>query len=70
MCPLQKAKIAMDLITDLNVSISGNQHILTIIKHLMRWPEAFPIPDKKVDTIVHDFIDNYLLLPVSQVHTV
>ena len=29
-------KIAMDLITDLNVSTSGNQHILTIIDHLDR----------------------------------
>ena len=26
----------------------------------MGWPEAFPIPDKKADTIVHVFINNYL----------
>ena len=30
-------KIAIDLITDLNVSTSGNQHILTIINHLTGW---------------------------------
>ena len=24
------------------------------------WPETFPIPDKKVDTIVCTFINNYL----------
>ena len=27
-------KIAIDLITDLNVSMSGNQHILTIFDHM------------------------------------
>ena len=45
-------KIAIDLVSDLNVSTSGNQHILTIIDHLTGWPEAFPILDKKAYTIV------------------
>ena len=53
-------KIIIDLITDLNISTSGNQHILTVINYLIRWPETFPIPDKKSDTIVHVFINNYL----------
>ena len=51
-------KIAIDLVSVLNISTSGNKHILTIIHHLMGWPEAFPIPDKKSDTIVHVFISN------------
>ena len=38
--------ITIDLVSDLNVSASGNQHILTIIGHLTGWPDAFPIPDK------------------------
>ena len=53
-------KIAIDLVSDLNISASGNQHILTIIDHLTGWPEAFPIPDKKADTNVCIFINNYL----------
>ena len=53
-------KIAIDLVSNLYISASGNQHILTIIDHLTGWPEAFPIPDKKADTIVHIFINNYL----------
>ena len=53
-------KIAIYLVSDLNGSASGNQHILAIIDHLMPWPEAFPIPNKKADTIVHVFINNYL----------
>ena len=53
-------KFAIDLITDLNVSMSGNQHILTNIDHLTGWSEAFPIPDKKAGIIVHIFINNYL----------
>ena len=53
-------KIAMDLVSDLNVSASGNQHILTIINCLTGCPEPFPIPDKKADTTTHAFINNYL----------
>ena len=53
-------EITIDLITDLNVSTSGNQHILTIINHLTGWLEVFPIPNTKVDTIVYVFSSNYL----------
>ena len=53
-------KITLDPVTVLNVSVSGNQHILTIIDHLTGLPEALPIPDKKADTIVCVFINNYL----------
>ena len=48
------------MVSDLNISASGNQHILTITDHLPKWPEAFPIPDKKAGTIVCVFINNYL----------
>ena len=53
-------KIAIDLVIDLIVSTSGNQHILTIIDHLTGWPEPFPIQDKKADTSVHVQVNNYL----------
>ena len=53
-------KVAMDLVSYLSVSVSGNQHILTITDHLTGQPEAFLIPNKKADTIVHVFINNYL----------
>ena len=58
-------KIAIDLVSDLNVSASGNQHILTIIDHLTGWQEAFPISDKKADPIVHIFINNNLPVCMS-----
>ena len=40
-------QITIELISDLNVSASGNQHILISTDHLTGWQEAFPIPDKK-----------------------
>ena len=45
-------KIAIDVVSDLNVSTSGN--------HLTGWPEAFPIPEKKADTIVCIFRNSYI----------
>ena len=62
-------KIAIDLVSDLNISASGNQHILTIIYHLTGWSDAFPIPNKKAVTIVHVFINNYLSMQ-PLLHTV
>ena len=53
-------KTAIDLVSDPNISASGNQHILTIIDHLKGWLEAFPICDMKADTIVYVLINNYL----------
>ena len=53
-------KITIDLITECDMSTSGNKHILTIIDPLTGWPEAFPIPDKTMDTIVSTFINEYL----------
>ena len=52
-------KIAINLVTECETSTSDNKHILTIIDHLTRWPEAFPIPDKSADTIVATFINEY-----------
>ena len=53
-------KIAIDLITECETSTSRNKHILTIIDHLTGGPEAIPIPNKTVDTIVSSFISEYL----------
>ena len=53
-------KIAIDLVTECEMSTSGNKHILTIIDHLSGWPKAFPIPEKSADTIVYTFINEYL----------
>ena len=53
-------KITIDLVTDCEMSTSGNKHILTIIDHLTGWLEAFPIPDKSMDTIVTTVINYYL----------
>ena len=41
--------------------------MLTIIDHLMGWLEAFPISDKKADTVIHTCINNYL--PVNMCPT-
>ena len=53
-------KITIDLVTNCEMSTSGNKHILTIIDHLTGWLEAFPIPDKSTDTIVTMLINHYL----------
>ena len=53
-------KMTIDLVTECETLTSGNKHILTIIGHLMGWPEAFSIPDKSADTIVSTFINQYL----------
>ena len=58
-------KITIDLVTECEISTSGNRHILTITDHLTGWPGAFPLPDKSADTIVSTFINHYLPVHVS-----
>ena len=53
-------KIAIDLVTECETSVSGNKHIHTIIDHLTGWPEASPIMHKSTDTIVSTFINEYV----------
>ena len=53
-------KIATDLVSECKTSNCGFKHILTMIDHLMGWPETFPIPDKSAETIVSTFFKQYL----------
>ena len=53
-------KIAIDLVTECEMSTSGNKHIFTIIDRLTGWPEVFPTPHKSADTIVSTFINQYV----------
>ena len=48
------------MVKECETSTSGNKHILTIINHLTGRPQAFPILDKSMDTIVSTFINHYL----------
>ena len=66
-------KIVIDLISDLSVSASGNQHILTIIDHLIGWPEAFPyLPKKQTPSFEFSSITTYLstYAPTSYCQTI
>ena len=53
-------KIAVDLVSGLSISPSWNQHLVTISDQLKGWPRAFASPEKKADTIIYIFINNYL----------
>ena len=61
-------KISIELVTEREMSTSGNKHILTMIDHLTGWPKAFPIPDKSADTIVSTFINEYLPVHMCPQH--
>ena len=53
-------KITIDLVTECEMSTSGNKNILTMIDHLTGCPEVFQILVKSADTIVSTFINHYL----------
>ena len=50
-------QIAINSVTECEISTSGNKHIPTIIDHLTGWPGSFPLLDKSADTIVSSFIN-------------
>ena len=47
--------VAIDLIGPFVASSRNNRYVLTIIDHCSGWAEAYPIPDKRSQTIEHIF---------------
>jgi transposase InsO family protein len=55
--PYAFAKIALDVSGPYPTSLSGNKYIVSFIDLYSGYPEAFAVPDKSADTIVHLLID-------------
>ena len=51
--PYPFAKMALDLSGPYPTTISGNRYIVSFIDIYTGWPEAFSVPDKAADRIVH-----------------
>ena len=55
--PFPFAKLALDISGPYPKTHSGNQYIVTFIDMYSGWPEAFAVPNKKGETVVHILID-------------
>ena len=51
--PYPFAKIGLDLSGPYPTTLSGNRYIVSFVDLYSGWPEAFPVPDKSADRIVH-----------------
>ena len=47
------AKIGLDLSGPYPTTLLGNRYIVSFVDLYSGWPEAFPVPDKSADRIVH-----------------
>ena len=52
--------VALDLIGPFVASSRNNKYVLTIIDHCSGWAEAYPIPDKRSQTIEHIFHNRFV----------
>ena len=52
--------VALDLIGPFVASSRNNKYVLTIIDHCSGWAEAYPIPDKRSQTIEHVFHNRFV----------
>ena len=55
--PYPFAKIGLDLSGPYPTSLSGNKYIIAFIDLYSGYPEAFPVPDKSADNVVHLLIE-------------
>ena len=55
--PFPFAKLALDISGPYPKTHSRNQYIVTFIDMYSGWPEAFAVPNKKAETVVHLLID-------------
>ena len=52
--------VAMDLIGPFVASTHNNKYLMTLIDHCTGWAEAYPIPDKRNETIWHTFHNRFV----------
>ncbi len=55
----------------LGESNNGNKYILTIVDVFTKFGVAVPIPDQRVETVVHAFLSRWILIfgPPFRLHT-
>ena len=55
------AKIGLDLSGPYPTTLSGNRYIVSFVDLYSGWPEAFPVPDKSADRIVHLILEEIVI---------
>jgi hypothetical protein len=51
--------LAMDIL-ELPKTTAGNRYILVCVDYLTKWPECFPLPDQKADTIAQTLVEEVI----------
>ena len=50
--------MAMDIVSPLPFSKTGNKYILVISDYFTKWAEAFGIPNQEAKTVATELVDN------------
>ena len=49
---------AMDVLGPFNMSTNGNTYIIVFCDYFTKWPEAYPMPNQKAETIAQIFVEH------------
>ena len=52
-------RVGVDIL-QLPLTAKGNQYVAVFVDYLIKWPEAFAIPDQKAETIARLFVEHIL----------
>ena len=52
--------VAMDIIGPFVASTRNNKYLLTIVDHCSGWAEAYPLPDRRTDSVWHVFHNRFV----------
>ena len=58
--PYPFAKIGLDVSGSYPKSLSGNKYIIGFVDWYSHWPEAFAVPDKSAETVVHLLLEEII----------
>ena len=58
--PYPFAKLGLDVSGPYHKTLSGNKYILGFVDWYSEWPEAFAVPDKIAETVVHLLLEDII----------
>ena len=68
--PFPFTNLGLDVSVPYHTTLSGNKYLIHFVDWYSGWPEAFAVPDKSAETVVHLILDEIISRHSTQLQIV